>query len=324
MFKKMVAGLLAITLCFGLAACGETDEGETTEANINSETTDEPYVPFPPNDEDGGDVKSTDSGSSSGSGNSSNDGDSGEAPTSNTVRVTLTEGMTLVKMSWVLEEKGVCSSKEFIDASQNVDFSKYPLVAAAMKAPNVCLKLEGYLKPDTYEFYKNESPEQVLDKLVSAMESSITSQMRSRAAQLGYSMHEILAMASIVEKEGQTKDQRENVASVLHNRLKTGMQLQCDATINYVEYVIGTEEVYNKNDPAQYQKYDYYRRYYSTKRCAGLPAGPICNPSMESINAALYPADTNYLYFAIKNGQALYAADYDTHLANCDKLGITY
>lgn len=324
MFKKMVAGLLAITLCFGMAACGETDEGETTEANINSETTDEPYVPFPPNDEDGGDVKSTDSGSGSGSsGNSDNDGGSAEAPTSNTVRVTLTEGMTLVKMSWVLEEKGVCSSKEFIDASQNMDFSKYPLVAAAMKAPNVCLKLEGYLKPDTYEFYKNESPEQVLDKLVSAMESSITSQMRSRAAQLGYSMHEILTLASIVEKEGQTKDQREKVASVLHNRLKKGMQLQCDSTIPYVDYVIG-KDLYDISDPAQYQKYDYYRRYYSTKRCAGLPAGPICNPSMESIKAALYPADTNYLFFAIKNGKALYAADYDTHLANCDELGIVY
>lgn len=315
MFKKMVAGLLAITLCFGMAACGETDEGETTEANINSETTDEPYVPFPPNDEDGGDVKSTDSGSGSGSsGNSDNDGGSAEAPTSNTVRVTLTEGMTLVKMSWVLEEKGVCSSKEFIDASQNMDFSKYPLVAAAAKQPNVCFKLDGYLKPDTYEFYKNEAPELVLDKLLSAMESSITSQMRSRAAQLGYSMHEILTLASIVEKEGQTKDQRENVASVLHNRLKEGMQLQCDATINYVEYVI--YEIYGKNND--------YRYYYNTERCKALPAGPICNPSMESIKAALYPADTNYLFFAIKNGKALYAADYDTHLANCDELGIVY
>lgn len=312
MFKKMVAGLLAITLCFGMAACGETDEGETTEANINSETTDEPYVPFPPNDEDGGDVKSTDSGSSSGSGNSSNDGDSGEAPTSNTVRVTLTEGMTLVKMSWVLEDKGVCSSEEFIDASQNVDFSKYPLVAAAMKQPNVCFKLDGYLKPDTYEFYKNEAPEQVLDKLLSAMESSITSQMRSRAAQLGYSMHEIITLASIIEKEAESEDQRTNISSVLHNRLKTGMQLQCDVTKNYVTGVINY--VYPENDT--------YKYYYNTYRCAALPAGPICNPSMASIKAALYPADTDYLYFAVKNGKALYAKDYNTHLANCDELGI--
>lgn len=316
MLKKMVAGLLAITICFGMAACGETDEGETTEANINSETTDEPYVPFPPNDEDGGDVKSTSGGSGSGgsSGNSDNDGDSDEAPTSNTVRVTLTEGMTLVKMSWALEEKGVCSSKAFIDASQKVDFSKYPLVAAAMKAPNVCFKLDGYLKPDTYEFYKNEAPELVLDKLLSAMESSITSQMRSRAAQLGYSMHEIITLASIIEKEAQSEDQRTNISSVLHNRLETGMQLQCDVTKNYVTGVINY--VYPENDT--------YKYYYNTYRCAALPAGPICNPSMESIKAALYPADTNYLYFAIKNGKALYAADYDTHLANCDELGIVY
>lgn len=316
MFKKMVAGLLAITLCFGMAACGETDEGETTEANINSETTDEPYVPFPPNDEDDGDVKSTNSGSgsSSGSGNSNSDGDSGEAPTSNTVRVTLTEGMTLVKMSWALRDAGVCSSEAFIEASQNTDFSKYPLVAAAMKQPNVCFKLDGYLKPDTYEFYKNESPELVLDKLLSAMEASITSQMRSRAAQLGYSMHEIITLASIIEKEAQSEDQRANISSVLHNRLETGMQLQCDVTKNYVTGVINY--VYPENDT--------YKYYYNTYRCAALPAGPICNPSIASIKAALYPADTDYFYFAVKNGKALYAKDYNTHLANCDELGVVY
>lgn len=321
MFKKVVAGLLAITLCFGMAACGENEDEETTDANSNTEVSinDDPYVPFPPYEEDAGDEE----GANSGNVSSNSGSDSDVAPTSNTVRVTLTEGMTLVKMSWALEDAGVCSSEAFIEAAQKTDFSKYPLVAAAMKEPNVCVKLEGYLKPDTYEFYKNESPEQVLDKLISAMESSITSQMRSRAAQLGYSMHEILAMASIVEKEGQTKDQRENVASVLHNRLKKGMQLQCDATTPYVDYVIGND-IYDIDDPAQYQKYDYYRRYYSTKRCEGLPAGPICNPSLQSINAALYPADTNYLYFAIVDGQALYAEDFATHQANCDKLGIQY
>lgn len=321
MFKKVVAGLLAITLCFGMAACGENEDEETTDANSNTEVSinDDPYVPFPPYEEDAGDEE----GANSGNVSSNSGSDSDVAPTSNTVRVTFTEGMTLVKMSWALEDAGVCSSEAFIEAAQNTDFSKYPLVAAAMKEPNVCVKLEGYLKPDTYEFYKNESPEQVLDKLISAMESSITSQMRSRAAQLGYSMHEILTLASIVEKEGQTADQRKNVASVLHNRLKTGMQLQCDATTNYVEYVIGTE-IYDKNDQQQYKYYDLYRRYYSTKRCDGLPAGPICNPSLQSINAALYPADTNYLYFAIVDGQALYAEDFATHQANCDKLGIQY
>lgn len=312
MFKKLIAGFTAIALCFAMAACSGTDDDETTDdTKLNSETdsSDYGYIPFPPFDEDD---EGANSGSGSGSANSGDDADI--APTSNTVRVTLTEGMTLVKMSWALRDAGVCSSDAFIKAAQNTDFSKYPLVAAAMKQPNVCFKLEGYLKPDTYEFYKGESPELVLDKLLSAMEASITSQMRSRAAQLGYSMHEILTIASIVEKEGQTADERLNVSSVLHNRLKTGMKLQCDATINYVEYVI--YEIYGKDND--------YKYYYSTKRCDGLPAGPICNPSMESIKAALYPADTNYLYFAIKNGKALYAEDYATHQANCDKLGIQY
>lgn len=308
MFKKLIAGFTAIALCFAMAACSGTDDDETTDnTKLNSETdsSDYGYIPFPPFDED-------DEGAASGSGSSNNGDDADVAPTSNTVRVTLTEGMTLVKMSWALRDAGVCSSDAFIEAAQNTDFSKYPLVAAAMKQPNVCFPLDGYLKPDTYEFYKGESPELVLDKLISSMESAITSQMRSRASALGYSMHEILTIASIIEKEAQSEDERAYISSVLHNRLKAGMKLQCDVTINYVTGVIN--EVYPENDT--------YKYYYNTYRCAALPAGPICNPGMASIRAALYPEDTNYLYFAVKDGKALYAADYETHLANCEKLGI--
>lgn len=301
MFKKIIAGLTAAALCFTLAACAGNEDAETTDEKIPDTTlnSDEPYTPFPPFEEDEGE-------------GGANSADEDVEPTANTVMVTLTEGMTMVKMSWALEEAGVCSSDAFIQAAQNTDFSKYPLVAAAMKEENVCFPLEGYLKPDTYEFYKNEDPNLVLDKLISAMEASITSQMRSRASALGYSMHEILTIASIIEKEAQSEDERGYISSVLHNRLDIGMQLQCDVTINYVEYVI--YEVYPDNDT--------YKYYYNTYRCAALPAGPICNPGMASIQAALYPEDTDYLYFAVVDGKALYAADYNTHLANCEKLGI--
>lgn len=305
MFKKIVAGLTAMALCFTLAACTGDKDAETTDeklTGVSEDSGDEPYTPFPPFEDDGQ------------ANNSDSDGTGDAEPTANTVTITLTEGMTLVKMSWALEEAGVCSSDAFIQAAQNTDFSKYPLVAAAMKEPNVCFTLDGYLKPDTYEFYKNEDPNLVLDKLISAMESSITSQMRSRAAELGYSMHEILTIASIIEKEAQSEDERGYISSIIHNRLDIGMQLQCDVTINYVEYVI--YEVYPDNDT--------YKYYYNTYRCAALPAGPICNPGMASIQAALYPEDTDYLYFVVKDGTALYAADYNTHLANCDKLGVEY
>lgn len=228
------------------------------------------------------------------------------------VRVTIPEGTTLVKLSWILRDKGICNADDFINTAQKGDFTSFPLVAAAKKQPNVCFPLEGYLFPATYEFYKGESPESIIKKLISATEGRITEQIRQRAAELGYSVHEIITLASIIEKEAQNDDQRANVSSVLHNRLKIGMKLQCDVTINYVEYVI--YEVY-KND----QNYKYY---YNTERCAALPAGPICNPGMASINAALYPAETDYLYFVMGDGRTLYASDYETHQKNCDELGI--
>lgn len=308
MFKKLTAFFTAAVICLTMAACTGNSDGDTTGDTLSSSGSENEYIPFDSE-------KETPDGyadSAEGSGNGADSADT--QPTANTVTVTLTEGMTMVKMSWVLEEKGVCSSDAFIQAAQNTDFSKYPLVAAAMKEPNVCFPLEGYLKPDTYEFYKDEDPNLVLDKLLSATESAITSQMRSRASALGYSMHEILTVASIIEKEAQSEDQRSKIASIIYNRLETGMKLQCDVTINYVEYVI--YEVYPDNDT--------YKYYYNTYRCAALPAGPICNPGMASITAALYPDDTDYLYFAVKDGKALYAADFNTHLANCDELGVEY
>ena len=123
MLKKIVAGFLAITLCFLVwLPVVKNDDGETTDTNTNTEVSinDDPYVPFPPYDEDDGDNE----GDNSGIGSSNNGSDSDVAPTSNTVRVTLTEGMTLVKMSWALEDAGVCSSEAFIEAAQNTDFFK--------------------------------------------------------------------------------------------------------------------------------------------------------------------------------------------------------
>ena len=224
------------------------------------------------------------------------------------VSVTIPEGYSFMQIANKLEEKGVCSAKDFYETAQSYSVKSFSVPSSSDR----CFKFEGYLFPDTYEFYKNEDPNLVLDKLISAMEASITSQMRSRASALGYSMHEMLTIASIIEKEAQSEDERGYISSVLHNRLDIGMQLQCDVTINYVEYVI--YEVYPDNDT--------YKYYYNTYRCAALPAGPICNPGMASIQAALYPEDTDYLYFAVVDGKALYAADYNTHLANCEKLGI--
>lgn len=234
---------------------------------------------------------------------------------SNLISVTVPEGYTLVRISWLLEEKGVCSGDAFLEAAQSYDLSSRPLLAGVRAADNVCFKLEGYLFPATYEFEKNTDPKAVLDAMLDASEARLTDSMQQKAKAMGYSMHEILTVASIIEKEAFTAEQRTLIASVLYNRLKDGDPLQCDVTVKYCTGVI----------ELQYpDQIDHYKYYYNTYRCDALPAGPICNPGLSSINAALDPADTDYKFFVIDTEppyESRFAATYEEHQKNCAEMG---
>lgn len=234
---------------------------------------------------------------------------------SDLISVTVPEGYTLVRISWLLEEKGVCSGDAFLEAAQSYDLSSRPLLSGVRAAENVCFKLEGYLFPATYEFEKNTDPKVVLDAMLDASEARLTDSMQQKAKAMGYSMHEILTVASIIEKEAFTAEQRTLIASVLYNRLKDGDPLQCDVTVKYCTGVI----------ELQYpDQIDHYKYYYNTYRCDALPAGPICNPGLSSINAALDPADTDYKYFVIDTEppyESRFAATYEEHQKNCAEMG---
>ncbi len=222
---------------------------------------------------------------------------------SNTVRVTIPEGYSMAQVFELLVKKGVSkSTKELFNTVEEYDFTYYPLVAHIEKSKQRSFLLEGYLYPDTYEFYRLSKPQDVIGKFLRNTESKISNEYRQRADELGYTIDEILIIASLIEKEVGDKTIKPNVSSVIHNRLDIGMKLQLDASIFYVERYI---------KPFIDGDINRYNEFYNTYKCAALPAGPICNPGKNTILAALYPADTDYLYFySDKAGDYFFSATY--------------
>lgn len=238
-----------------------------------------------------------------------------------TVTITFPEGFTLVQMAEKLEENKVCSASEFIALTNNYEYIQtlgYTFTVGINNPQNRAFYLEGYIFPDTYEFYKNESPERALKRFLYNTERKLTAEYKQRAEALGYTLDEIITLASIVQKESFTRDSVKNVASVLHNRLKSAsfQRLQCDVTIHYINEYVTNSKYLTGNTSA-------YAELYNTYKCNGLPAGPITNPGLAAIEAALYPAETNYYYFVTdSNWNYYYASTYAQHKVNCNKVGI--
>lgn len=225
-----------------------------------------------------------------------------------TFTLTIPEGYTLARIGMALEEKGVCTAEAFIIAAQAVDTSQYPLLATRRPDANRCFALEGYLFPDTYEFYTGETPDSILDVILKNTERRIAQDIRTAVSESGYTMDEIITLASIIEKEAYGQEQMSRISAVLHNRLKQGMRLQCDVTINYVEGAVKPFIAGDRNR---------YNAVYNTYKCAALPAGPICNPGIAAIRAALTPAMTKDLYFVTDREKRYYYAEtWDGHEEN--------
>lgn len=206
-----------------------------------------------------------------------------------TVKVTIPEGYSVAQIFDLLVKKGVSSStKSFYDAMESYDFSYYPLVSQINEDNNRCFRLEGYLYPDTYEFYRLSKPQDVIGKFLRNLETKVSESDRQKATQMGYRMDQILIIASMIEKETPKHEMMPQIASVIYNRLEIDKKLQFDSTIYYVERYI---KPYIDGDINRYNS------YYNTYKCPQLPSGPICNPGRAAIQAALNPADTDYLYF---------------------------
>ena len=169
------------------------------------------------------------------------------------------------------------------------DFNKYFNSTEILEQYKVdASSLEGYLYPDTYYLFHDSSPEEIIDILLSEFWKKFDENLQDRANQLGFSVHEVVTLASIIEGEAMLDSERSTISSVYHNRLKINMKLQADPTIQYI--IPGPPKTLSNRDLRIKSDYNTYQNY-------GLPPGPINNPGIASIKAALYPEDTNFLFF---------------------------
>lgn len=239
-----------------------------------------------------------------------------EETTSNIVRVTFPEGYTVADMAARLEKNGVCSAADFMNEVNNTEYLEEFGIEIEEPAERSFL-LEGYLFPDTYDFYRNENVSSVVKKFVRNFNSLITDEMRARAKDLGYTTDEIITIASIIQEEAGVVNEMAKVSSVLHNRLSSSSfpKLQCDACSFYL-----------RNSVKPYvdeEKYEHLLQTYSTYNCYDLPEGPIANPGIDAVKAALYPEETDYYFFVTDDdGVYYYAETFEEHQENCSIAGI--
>ncbi|MDR0314837.1 MAG: endolytic transglycosylase MltG [Oscillospiraceae bacterium] len=232
-----------------------------------------------------------------------------------TVRITFPEGFTVFQTANLLEEKGICSAEDFMEAANSLP-KNFELTSNLKNAKNRIFKLEGYLFPDTYDFYKGEGAQNALWRFLKNTQIKLSKKDMARAKELGYSMDEVITLASVIQAEAGTPDEMKKVSSVFHNRLNSSYgRLESDATVLYIKEKLAAV-IPEKDRGAHYE-------HYSTYGENGLPVGAICNPGRSAIDAALYPDHTNYMFFVTgkEDGKYYYANTFEQHKKNVKLAG---
>lgn len=244
-------------------------------------------------------------------------------------KILVTEGYTIKQISEAVTKNSAkknastpYSSEDFLKVVQDEAFiskmaAKYPkLLSSLPSADQVTYRLEGYLFPATYSYYKETSMEDIVEEMISTMDSYM-SQYYDTIAASGKSVNDVLTLASLVEKEGSTDDDRRNIASVFYNRMNNNMPLQSNIAILYAMGKLG-EETSLADDASIDTSIDSpYNVYTNT----GLMPGPVDSPSLAAIEATVTPASTDYYYFVadVKTGKVYYSENFDDHQANVEK-----
>lgn len=240
------------------------------------------------------------------------------SPVRLTVTVTITEGMNLESIAKLLQEKEVIeNAQSFLEQCNDLTaFESFSFVSGLKNRQSVRYQLEGYLFPDTYNFYVGSSNASVINTLLTRFSGVFTPDMQAKAEQMGMSMNEVITLASIVQSEGLTKDFNK-ISAVFHNRLKADMTLGSDVCVQYAinkKKLVLTAEELNVDSP------------YNTHKNKGLPPGPICSPGKKAIEAVLSPdADIingKYYYFTLTDpatGELAFSKTYEEHLRIVEK-----
>jgi UPF0755 protein len=213
-------------------------------------------------------------------------------------RMPIPEGFTVSMIAARLAEWGLVNEGRFLQLAHDRAF----LTTLSIPGPSI----EGYLFPDTYVLTRAMDEKDIMNFMVRRFRRMVTPEMVAQARQRGFSLNDIITLASIIEKEGGAPEEKPFISAVFHNRLKRGMRLQSDPTVIYgLKDFDGnlTRDDLRKKTP------------YNTYRIKGLPPGPICSPGLDSINAALNPAPVDSLYFVSKNnGSHHFSSNHDDHV----------
>ncbi len=218
----------------------------------------------------------------------------------NEIEITFKEGITMRDIAKVISANTNNTYDAVIEKSNDITYinsliEKYWFITNDIKNDDIYYKLEGYLFPDTYRFNnKDVTVEEIFNKMISEM-ANVLEPFRSDIEKSTLSIHKVLTLASMVEKEAATEAVRGQVASVFMNRIKKGMSLGSDVTTRYAFKVDNPKQVLTKQQ--YYTSNPYNTRVTDGSMNGKLPVGPICTLSLSSIKASIYPGDTNYLYF---------------------------
>lgn len=227
----------------------------------------------------------------------------------NLVKVTIPEGYNVEEIGERLEECGFFTKEEFINAVKGYQLPDFIEVKDKTR-----YNLEGFLYPDTYLIQKGTNAEDIINMMIERFNTVVHQVEEENNTKLDKSkLFDTITIASMIEKEARVEEDRPLIASVINNRLEKNMKLQLDATVLYsLGYHV--ETVLNKHLQVD--------SLYNTYKYEGLPEGPICNPGIESIRAALNPKESNYIYYILqKDGSHYFTNSYDDFLKKKKELG---